>query len=294
MTKSMTSIIAAGVVAIMTVPVLALLITFEQVPPAHKGKILTTAGYKPDLIPPSKLTLWGRDRLVLLETGTQTFKEPMSVLLSDRLTLKFDVRGRIRLADDAQVIHAMFDDITPDKNGVMTVKKVYETYGRMLVRNRARAIMSAYSIDDAHSAYKSISASLYKDLSDAFQGTPLRVSDVALGGIKFPKMVTEAVEAQKEREVAVGREQAQVEIELTNKQGEEQLAEADYRIRMLRAKTIRDENKMVSEGVTPEYLAYRRLEVMEAMASNNAAVFMPFDAVSNPGAQMRMFQAKTP
>lgn len=281
--------------AVFTTVALALVLTgcsVEQVPPAHKGKVLTRAGYKPDLVPPSRVTLWGFDKLVLVETGTATFKEPMTVLMSDRLELKFDVRGRVRLSGDTNVVHSMFDDITPDETGLMSVKKVYATYGRMLVRNKARAVLSAYTIDDVHQSYKELSAKLYSDLKTAFKGTPLVVSDVALGGLKFPSVVSNAVEAQKEREIAIGKERAQVEIELTKKRGEEQLAEADYRIRMVRAKTIRDENRTVSEGVTPEYLAYRRLEVMERMASNQSAVFIPFDAVDDPGAQIRMYQEK--
>jgi len=265
--------------------------SFETVPPAHKGKILTTAGYKPELVPPSKLTLWGRDRLILVETATNVFKEKMTVLMSDRLELTFDVRGRMRLSNDDKVIHAMFNDVVPNENSMVTTGMVYAKYGQMLVRNKAREVLSVYSIEDVHKKYAELSKQIYDELTESFKGTPLSVSDVAIGQIKFPQVVTTAVESQKEREIAVGRERAQVEIELTKKRGEEQLAEASYRIRMIKAKTIRDENRTISESVTSEYLAYRKLEVMEMMAESGSTVFMPFEATGTTAAQIRMFQA---
>jgi len=54
---------------------------------------------------------------------------------------------------------------------------------------------------------------------------------------------------------------AQVQIELQKANGREQIAKAKYRIRMLEAKRIRDYNKMIEQGVTPNLLKLRTLEV---------------------------------
>lgn len=54
---------------------------------------------------------------------------------------------------------------------------------------------------------------------------------------------------------------AQVQIELQKANGREQIAKAEYRIRMLEAKRIRDYNKMIEQGVTPNLLKLRTLEV---------------------------------
>ena len=52
---------------------------------------------------------------------------------------------------------------------------------------------------------------------------------------------------------------------------------------------VRDKNKIIGEGVTPELIELRRLEVLEAMAANESAVFMPVEAMTSTGAQVRMF-----
>lgn len=52
---------------------------------------------------------------------------------------------------------------------------------------------------------------------------------------------------------------------------------------------IRDKNKIIGEGVTPALIELRRLEVLEKMSENKSAVFMPMEAMTGTGAQMRMF-----
>jgi len=112
---------------------------------------------------------------------------------------------------------------------------------------------------------------------------------VALGNIAYPEVVTAAINAAKERELAITKEQAQAEIELTKKKNERLLAEADYQIEITRAKAIRDKNKIIGEGVTPELLQLRALEVQAIMAENKAAVFMPYEAMQTLGAQNRIY-----
>lgn len=262
--------------------------SFEAVPPAHKGKLLTPAGYSPEVIEPGKITTWPRQTLVLLETGTGTYKESMKVIMRDKLTLVFDVRFRARIAGNDNVINAMFNDITPENNRV-TLTTVYRTYGQMIVRNKAREVLSAYSVEDVHTNYKQISSELYEAIIPAIKGTPIQMSDIALANIKYPDLVTAAVETAKERELSIEKEKAQAEIDLTKKENERRLAEADYQIRITKAKAIRDENKLIAEGVTPQLLEFRRLEVLEALGDNQNTVFMPVEAMTSPGAQMRIF-----
>lgn len=126
-------------------------------------------------------------------------------------------------------------------------------------------------------------------LQGALKGTPLEISDIALGNIAYPKVVNDAVNQAKERELAIKKEQAQAEIELVKKKNEKLLAEADYQIKITKAKAIRDSNKIIGQGITSALLKLRALEVQEKMAANNAAVFMPYDAMQSVGANVRMY-----
>ena len=262
--------------------------SFQTIPPTAKGKILTTAGYSPDILPPGKITTWGRDSLITIQTNTATYSEPISVVLSDKLTLKVDVKFRGRLAGSDQVINSMFNDIVP-REGQVTFHSVYKVYGRMAVRNKAREVISQYSVDDVHKNYARLSQELAVAIRSALVNTPLEVSDVMLGNIQYPEVVTSAITLAKERELSIKKEEAQAQIDLTKKKNERLLAEADYQIQITRAKAIRDKNKIIGQGVTAQLIELRRLEVLEVMAENKSAVFMPVEAMSGVGAQVRMF-----
>lgn len=266
--------------------------SWETVAPTEKGKILTTAGYTPDILVPGKYTLWGRDQMIRLQTNTNTYQEHVQVVLADKLTLTAEVRFRGRIEGNKQSINSMFNDIVPGEDMVVSFDEVYAVYGRMAVRNKTREIISQYTVEDVHKNYGRLSTEIGGVLTKALAGTPLEISDIALGKIAYPAVVNEAVEQAKERELAIKKEEAQAEIELTKKKNERLLAEANYQIEITKAEAIRDKNKIIGEGVTPELIELRRLEVLEAMAANKSAVFMPVEAMASPGAQVRMFGAK--
>lgn len=262
---------------------------FETVPPASKGKILTTSGYSPDVLESGKYILWGRDKLIVLQTNTNTYKENVSVVLQDKLTLTAEVRFRGRIAGTPKIVNSMFNDVVAGEDDIVSFNEVYKVYGKMAVRNKTREIISKYTVEDVHKNYARLSGEIGTALQVALQGTPLEISDIALGNIAYPKVVNDAVNQAKERELAIKKEQAQAEIELVKKKNEKLLAEADYQIKITKAKAIRDSNKIIGQGITSALLKLRALEVQEKMAANNAAVFMPYDAMQSVGANVRMY-----
>ena len=262
---------------------------FYTVPPASKGKVLTTSGYQPEVLEPGKYTLWGRDDMVTLDTSTKVYNETVDVVLADKLTLKVDVRFAGRIAGTPAVINTMFNDIVAGDDKQINFNEVYAIYGRMIVRNKTREIVSDYNVDEVHKNYKRISAEIAKSVEVAFVPTPLEISNIAIGSIVYPDLVTKSIEANEERRLGIEKEEAQAAIDIVKKKNERLLAEADYQIEIVKAEAIRDKNKIIGEGVTPELLKLRALEVQEAMAANGAAVFMPYEAMSTLGAQNRIY-----
>jgi len=277
------------IISLLMVTVLLTGCSFEVVPPAAKGKILTTSGYSPDILEPGKYTLWGRDKLITLQTNTNTYRESVNVVLKDKLTLMADVRFRSRIGGGKETLNSMFNDISAGEDDIVSFNEVYAVYGQMAVRNKTREIISQYSVEDVHKNYERLSKEIGSSLIKALEGTPLEVSDVALGSITYPKVVTDAINAAKERDLAIKKEEAQAKIMLTRKKNERALAEANYQIEITNAKAIRDKNKIIGQGVTEQLLRLRALEVQEKMAENKNAVFMPFEAMQNNAAQVRMF-----
>jgi regulator of protease activity HflC (stomatin/prohibitin superfamily) len=144
---------------------------------------------------------------------------------------------------------------------LITTKEVYYVYGKMLIMNTARAVVSKYTVDEVNTNYARITDELYNALKPKLKGLPLDISDVTIGELKYPEIVTKAIEKAKERRMEIEQEKASVQIALTKKAGEIKIAKADYEIKMLEAKRIRDYNSMTAKGITPQLLKLRRLEL---------------------------------
>ena len=264
------------------------------VPPAHKGKFLTSSGYQPEVLEAGKYWEGMRENLVLIETQTGTYTENVKVILQDKLTLHVEVRFRWRIDGSEAVINAMFNDILAGSDDRIVFNDVYGVYGRMAVQNKTREIVSKYNVDEVHKNYARLSGEISKALIPALANTPLEISDVAVGNIQYPNVVTQAIEQAEERSLAIAKEQAQAEIEMTKKENERLLAEADYQVRITKAKAVRDENLIVGEGVTKELLELKRLEVAQALAANSnesSKVFLPIEALTTVGANVDMLKS---
>ena len=261
---------------------------FYTVPPAAKGKILSTSGYSVDVKETGKYLLWGRDEMVILDTSTQTMAENLAVKMQDNLTLKFQVRFRTRITGSDKVINAMFNDIKHE-NYQVTLPQVYSVYGRDVVQSVARSVVGKYNTEDIGVNFDKITVDLHKELSVRMKDSPLEMSNVTLANIDYPDVIDKAIEAQQERKLAIETEANQQAVEMVKKENELKLAQADYEIRMTRAKALRDENKTTAEGLNPMLLEYRRLEVLESMTKNNNAVFVPYEGLGSSGVSNRMF-----
>lgn len=239
----------------------------EQIVAGTKGKIMGKTGWQPEIYPPSKVWVdttftFTPEKLFLVQTTTKKYAQPIEVLLQDKLTLTAEIvfRGRINGSD--AVINSIFNDM-PMNDNIVTTDEVYQTYGKMVVLNTAREVISKYNVDEVNTNYARITTELYNAIKPKLVGLPIEISDVTLGNIGYPQIVTDAINNAKERRMQIEKEEAQVQIELTKKNGQEQLASADYRIKMMEAKRIRDYNKMTADGITPALLQLRTLELRE-------------------------------
>jgi regulator of protease activity HflC (stomatin/prohibitin superfamily) len=268
----------------------------EQVPQGTVGKILGSEGFQPDVYPPSKVyvdTIFTSipEKLILVETTTQKFKEPFKILLKDKLTLRAEVIFRCRIrTQDKKVLNSIFNDIKLKGNRV-TTNEVYQVYGKMIVLNTARSVISKYTVDEVNTNYERITAELYREVKGKLKGLPIEISDVTIGNIQYPKIVTDSIEKAKARRMAIEEEKAKVQIALTRADGQEQVAKAQYRIKMLQAKQVRDYNKMISMGISPNLLKLKQIEVqnnmVDAIKENKNVVYMPFEMM-NGSTNIRM------
>lgn len=255
----------------------------EQVEAGTKGKILGKNGWQPEVYPPSKVWVettftFTPEKLYLIQTTTQKYNQPIKVLLADKLTLSAEIVFRGRVTGNDKVLNGLFNDM-PMNDNIVTTTEVYNTYAKQIVLNTAREVISKYNVDEVNINYARITKELYAAIKPKLNGLPIDISDVTIGNIQYPKVVTDAIEAAKERQMAIEKEEAQAQINVTKAQGREAVALANYKVKMIEAKQIRDYDKMITSGITPDLIKLKQIEVQQTLADNLAnnanVVYMP-------------------
>ena len=267
------------------------------IPPGFKGKVLSSSGYSQEMKDPGKFMLYGREELVLLETATKTVSAPVTVKMADGLQLNFTVNFRTRAANNEKVLNALFNDIKykqTDEGKYITLDQVYNVYGKDVLSNVARSVVSKYKVDQVSGAYDTINKDLQEKLQQAMVNSPLEVSNVTLANIEWPATITEAINKQQERELAIKTEENQQKIEMVKRTNALELAKADQEIEKTKAETIKAANNIISEGVSDKYLAYKALEVQSKMAENKNSVFVPYETLTQPGLSQRIYNNQSP
>jgi len=286
-----------NVLKLLTLTALVLLMSacsYETVPQGTKGKVLDRQGFHPEVYTPSRVEVGWHGKLILVDTTTKTVNEVVTVRMKDNMDLIANVRFRLKMGTNPKSLDAVFNAIRPNGN-MITTQQLYLAYGKMIVNKVVREVLSDYKISDVQPNFKRISAKIYTHILEDFKPTPLVISDVALGKLTYPKIIDDAILAAASRTLAIKKAEANVLVKMKEMEGQERVADAQYRIKMKEAKRIRDFNKMIANGVTPSLLKLREIEVqqalVEAISKNDVTtIFIPYGSTNSPGAQMRMFQ----
>jgi regulator of protease activity HflC (stomatin/prohibitin superfamily) len=270
-----------------------------EVPPASVGMILTANGYQGDIIPPSRFRLAPCmrlcDKLVVIEAGDVGMVEAMEVLMpQEQVFLGVDVGFTLAMSVNQTEILRVFDRIVPRRlesgNFGVTIQNVYEVYGAAVVRNVVRSSLSQLSISEIQNNQGAVSEILWRDVAEALSRTPLEVRQFGLADLRFPGVVRAAMEATQERRIAIERAEADAQVQIREAQARLEVTRAQREADLLEARTIAEANRILSDGVTPELLEYRRWQVIERMAENRNTIFVPVEMLNSPGLDYRVFQ----
>lgn len=268
-----------------------------EVPPAHIGKVLTKNGYSPESIKPSKFRLepcWAYcDRLVLLEVSDSSLVERLPVFMpKDKLNLAVDIRGTFSIPSDGKTTDALFDRVTADGTGTVTkidAKKVYLIYGQQAVRGIVRSEITKYTIQDVlqnrESIGQNIHAAIAKKLKET--NTPMVISRFELADVQPPKVIVAAQQAAKEREIDIQKAEADAQVDLVKAERELEVAKKNRLVEREKAEAIAEQNRIAAKSITPEVLAYKKLEtaleVYKALAASGNTIIIPADSSSFHG-----------
>ena len=281
-----------------------------QVPPAYVGKILSKDGFQPGLINPSqfRLPICFRycDRLIVVESSDfglfESFRKDHALYMpKSQLTMPFDVRGTFAVNNEDKALQSVFDRLTATSprgglrgrvHGAISKNRIYATYGKPVVRDVVRRVMSDYTIEQVASSRSTINVRLNIELRKALSNTPLIVRRFGLADVRFPKVILDQKEAAARRRIAIQQEEAEKQIRLVKLQADLEAARAERQIRRERAQAVLEENEIYAKSVSEKYLAYRRLEVLEKLTKSPNTKWVPFEALGTVGQSVATFQSR--
>jgi len=287
----------------------------ETVPPGTVGKIITTSGITEEVYDPGRPTVWGRDRLILIETASELRHAPVSVIMADRrvnedgtetheagLRMDFRVNVRYRINTNPSDLNAVLSDMSLEGVNRISAKQVYNKYGSMVIGRVSREVLGKYTPEEVLGNLQTINDMLDSEVKSALKNSPLIVSSVSLGPVSLPKVIQDRINKNKEVELSEAEKRAQQKIDLLEEQNRTELARQQAIREEVDAQSLANQNRILNQSITPEVLELRRLqlrekeiemqrEVMrEGLAKGNSSVFIPYGSIDSVGVNNRMFQ----
>lgn len=263
-----------------------------EVPPAHVAKKSTPSGLEKGIIPPCKMRLSKMcltcDSLVLAEASDYGVKETTEIFMpKDKLNLVLDTRGIFSISAEEKNVEKIFSRITaqPTNNArvsLISMQKVYDTYGAPVVREAVRTVITKYSIMEVMGNRNAISQELAKLVRERLKNTPITVIRFGLADAQPPKMIIEAQEAATKREIEIRQTEADKMVKLKEAEADLEVARKQQEVDLVEAETQVLVAKKLAEGVSPAWITQRSIKALEKLENGNHVILLPTEVYQNP------------
>lgn len=235
----------------------------EAVSPGFVGMVMQPAGLTGEPLQPGRHSCWGRDRMILIETKEVAKKEALNILCKDDLNFKFDLvlRTRLRATNGPaikELLNKQGSNIT--SKGVLKIDSLYTTYVRPAARNIARGVVSNLDTTAIRSQRNAIQKEIMSQLKIALKGTPMELVAAYPSNFDYPKVITQAVEKKRKKEIQIEEETANQAIKLLKAKNRKALAENMKHVRAVEAEAEAGYIAIVGRSITEPYLKQMRIE----------------------------------
>lgn len=265
------------------------------VPPGKKVIILHPSGDS-TIVSDGVYKAWGRDRCYFVDQKLKTFTESVQILCADDINMSVDIKAVLSFQVDKASIDFIKEKVpaVPTREGAelagqeLSLDKFYEMTVKDIVRASARTVISTFETDDIRPNRQQIEADLSKTVRERIKALkyPLNISAVLVSNIDYPQVVIDQRNAIKNAQLEDQKAAAFAEAALAEAQRRAGIETEEAKVRMIRAQAQADENTILAKSLTPAYLSWRQLEVMEnvstamAKGQNNVVFIMPYKAIN--------------
>jgi len=244
----------------------------KEVPPGWVGIRMQPSGLDNEVLMPGRHTCWGRDRMILVPVNDYISTERLSVLCKDDLNFKFDLKVRVRPRintgkDLKQILMLQGAYIKYGKSGVgmLPYDVLYKTYVKPAARSIARTVVSKYETTQIRDNREAITKTIRDRLKKALEGTPMELRMVATSNFDYPKVITDAVEKKRKKEIEIQEEKARQAMELLRAENRLKIAQKMKIVRVAEAEAEAAYMKILGDALTDKYLRLKEIEARKLL-----------------------------
>jgi len=223
--------------------------------------------------------------MLLMEVGDANFKIPMNVLCADDLNFKFEINILASVDQSSKdAILWAFENLNPTVPGLITTDQLFQTYIQPLAVEKSSKAIFRYATTEIAKNRAQVTEEVRTAVLEATKGLIIQVKQVSVSNLEFPPLIMAAQEARAQRQIEIETAKAEGEKKAATAQARVTLARIEANERLLRAQSQADSNRILASSVSPQLLAWRQYEVMEAAAGGANNMFLiPYTDTANKG-----------
>jgi len=274
---------------------LTLLVGCGEVVPPGKTVIILHPDGTSEIVTKGVYKAWGRSKVYFVDGKLQSFTEKMKILCADDINMDVDVKAIMAFTvskDSIEFIKAKVPAVEATDGDVsgfeLSLHKFYSMVVKDVVRGSARNVVSPYKTDAIRPNRKKIEAAIAKLVVARLKELeyPLIASAVLVSNLDYPQTVKDMRNRIKKAQLADQEKAALAEATLAQTQREVGIEQERAKVRIVKATAQADENRILTDSLTPEFLMWRQLEVMEGAAEklsqgdSNTVFMMPYQTMN--------------
>lgn len=222
----------------------------------HRGIVFKTlgGGTSREVVGEGMHVIPAWNGIISYDLRVHELKEQLSVLSNNGLTLRVDASVRYRAKGDA--LFELQTQVGP---------RYADTLIAPIVRSEARKVFGRYSPEEIYSTRREeIERQIFDEVQKALGERPVVVEAILIRDVELPEAIKHAI-ADK-----LAEEQASQKMRFTL---DKERQEAQRK--QIEAEGINKYQAIVRQGLTPEYLSYKGIEVTQKLAeSQNAKIII--------------------
>jgi len=238
---------------------------------------------------------WGRTTVYQVDQKLQSFEEPLQILCADDINMSVDIKVLLSfdVSDDSKLTFIRekvpsVDSTDSGVDGELSLDKFYQMAIKDVVRSSSRNIISIEETDSIRPKRQELEAEVSANVVSRLKELkyPILISACLISNIDYPPSVVAQRERIKSAELLDQEKAALAEAELAEAMRQVAIEEELAKVRMVQAQAQADENEILTGSLTPEFLMWRQLEVMETVAINlangksNTVFMMPYQTMT--------------